>query len=86
MKKTKTTVTIIGAGLAGLAAGALLKKHGFDVTILEARDRSGGRIWVDHSLGVPISKGATWVHGFENNPIMPLTEQFPTNVLHMEGF
>ncbi|WP_197453772.1 hydroxysqualene dehydroxylase HpnE [Caulifigura coniformis] len=35
--------TIIGGGLAGLAAGAALAERSFDVTILESRPRLGGR-------------------------------------------
>ena len=37
-------VIIIGAGAAGLYAGWFLKQRGFDVTILEASNRIGGRI------------------------------------------
>lgn len=38
-------VVIVGAGLAGLAAGYELSQRGVKVAILEARDRVGGRVW-----------------------------------------
>jgi monoamine oxidase len=37
-------VLVLGAGLAGLAAGYELKKAGYAVTVLEARTRPGGRV------------------------------------------
>ena len=36
-------VAILGAGIAGLIAAYELRKAGFDCTVLEARDRPGGR-------------------------------------------
>src|ERR1043166_8347728 len=37
------SVAIIGGGLAGLAAASALAPRGFRVTLLESRDRLGGR-------------------------------------------
>jgi monoamine oxidase len=39
-----TDVAVLGAGLAGLAAARDLTRGGADVTVLEARDRIGGRV------------------------------------------
>jgi monoamine oxidase len=47
-------VVVIGAGLAGLSAAFELTQTGHDVTILEARTRSGGRV---HTLRDPFSDG-----------------------------
>jgi monoamine oxidase len=47
-------VTIIGAGAAGLVAAYELDRAGHDVTVLEARERSGGRI---HTLFSPFTNG-----------------------------
>lgn len=50
---------------------------GFRVTVLEGRDRIGGRIWTDDSLGVPIDLGASWIHGpGGGNPITSLAADF----------
>jgi monoamine oxidase len=40
-----TKVVILGAGLAGLSAAYELRKAGYDCTVIEARDRVGGRNW-----------------------------------------
>ncbi len=65
---------IIGAGVAGLSAASRLVRHGVRVTVLEARDRAGGRIdthRVDPRSDVahrgpwpaPIEGGAEFLHG-----------------------
>jgi monoamine oxidase len=38
-------VVVAGAGLAGLSAARALEARGADVTIVEARERVGGRVW-----------------------------------------
>ena len=38
-------VVVLGAGIAGLATAYELRKAGYDVTVLEARQRPGGRSW-----------------------------------------
>jgi monoamine oxidase len=56
-------VVVIGAGMAGLMSAKLLKDSGLKVVVLEARDRSGGRVFTDHSTGFPVELGAEFVHG-----------------------
>lgn len=68
-------VIVIGAGMAGLAAARRLADAGVQVTVVEARDRIGGRTWTDTSLGVPVDLGAAWFHGTEGNPLVDLADE-----------
>jgi len=69
-------VLVLGAGIAGLAAARTLADKGLSVIILEARDRIGGRIWTDSSLGLPLDLGASWIHGVQGNPVAKLAKDF----------
>lgn len=44
MTTNNKTVTVIGAGMAGLSAALELHRAGWQVTVLEARQRVGGRV------------------------------------------
>jgi len=69
-------VVVIGAGISGLSAAEALRQLGYDVVVLEAKDRIGGRIWTVDSEAGPLDLGASWIHGIKNNPIYVLTEKY----------
>ncbi|MEZ4719653.1 MAG: FAD-dependent oxidoreductase, partial [Caldilineaceae bacterium] len=68
-------VLIIGAGMAGLAAARTLHDAGLSVTVLEARDRIGGRVWTSQRWSdAPVDMGASWIHGVRGNPLTALAD------------
>jgi len=69
------SVVVIGAGLAGLGAARVLHDAGYEVTVIEGRDRLGGRTFTDDSLGVPLDLGASWIHGVDGNPLTALADE-----------
>ncbi|HEY4448733.1 MAG TPA: NAD(P)/FAD-dependent oxidoreductase [Steroidobacteraceae bacterium] len=82
----QSDVIVIGAGAAGLMAAAELIEAGRSVTVLEARDRIGGRIWTRREPGVavPIELGAEFIHG--HAPItQSLLERAGTAVIEAAG-
>jgi NADPH-dependent 2,4-dienoyl-CoA reductase/sulfur reductase-like enzyme len=49
---TQKKVVVVGAGIAGLRAASVLRSHGVQVVVLEARsDRIGGRIFTSRKAG-----------------------------------
>ncbi|MEM7733313.1 MAG: FAD-dependent oxidoreductase [Pseudomonadota bacterium] len=73
--KTKAKrVCVIGAGMAGMGAARDLVDAGREAEVFEARDRIGGRTWTDHSLGLPMDLGASWIHGPKGNPLTELAK------------
>lgn len=78
VKGSSTTprICIIGAGVSGLRCADILLQRGFNVTILEARDRIGGRLYqTTLPSGQLVDIGPNWIHGSENSPILDLANE-----------
>ena len=70
---SRPEVVVIGAGISGLAAARRLHDDGVRVTVVEARDRVGGRVHsVRNARGDAFDLGASWIHGVKGNPIAAL--------------
>jgi polyamine oxidase len=82
---TPERVLVIGAGMAGLVAARLLHDSGFKVTVLEARDRLGGRTWTDGRIGAPVDLGGSWVHGVDGNPLTLWFEKLGIELVENQG-
>jgi monoamine oxidase len=75
-------IIVIGAGMAGLAAAKQLSEAGYDVLILEAQERIGGRIFTDRTYNIPLDIEASWIHGIEGNPITMLAEEYDAATIY----
>jgi len=73
--KKKEDIIVIGAGIAGLAAASKLSLSGYNVTVLEARDRIGGRIHTVDFNGFKMDAGASWIHGTDGNPLYSFSQE-----------
>jgi monoamine oxidase len=79
---THARAVVVGAGFAGLSAATALADGGVDVTVLEARERVGGRVWsTTLTNGAVVELGAEWimagdsvVHGTAARFEVPLVE------------
>ena len=68
----ETDVVVVGAGVAGLAASAALRRRGRDCVLIEASGRIGGRAftgWPAALRGAPFDYGASWLHDADRNPL-----------------
>ena len=74
-------VLVLGAGLAGLSAARALSRLGYEVVVLEARDRLGGRCWTVDKVEL----GAQWIHSTEGNPISLLARELNLSTVFVGG-
>jgi monoamine oxidase len=83
---TSTNVIVVGAGAAGLAAAVELGQAGLSVTVLEARNRIGGRIFTqsDPAAGAAIELGAEFIHGLPPEIWQPLQAR-NVKITEMQG-
>lgn len=79
-KAREISVGIVGAGFAGLRCADILLQADCKVTILEARDRLGGRVAQSTHLGHRVDLGPNWIHGTDDNPIMEIAKQTGTKL------
>lgn len=64
----KKNITILGAGISGLAAAYWLQKDGYDVRIIEAKSEPGGAMETSHQNGFLIDFGPN--SGLETTPLI----------------
>ncbi|GAA1914647.1 FAD-dependent oxidoreductase [Microbacterium aoyamense] len=67
---------VVGAGVSGLTAARLLARAGRRVVVVEARDRTGGRVHTDRTDGRVTDLGASWIHGIEDSAVHAATQAF----------
>ncbi|CAM9423377.1 unnamed protein product, partial [Discosporangium mesarthrocarpum] len=84
MPRDVDRVLVIGAGLAGLSAARELAHKGYEVVVLEARDRCGGRINTSNLGGVPVDLGAAFIHGIDGNPVADLARDLGLTLVPMD--
>ena len=75
---------IIGGGIAGLIAARHLTEAGLHVTLLEARDRLGGRICSHSTAEFPVELGAEFVHG-RPEEILALAAEAGVPIVPVQG-
>jgi monoamine oxidase len=75
----QTQTVIVGAGYSGIAAARILHKNQVDFTLLEARDRIGGRVFTKQiSDDLYLDLGGQWV-GPTQDRMYELLEEYKVN-------
>src|SRR5438477_1201968 len=79
-------VVVVGAGAAGLAAARTLYDEGYAVTVLEARDRVGGRAFTSFDIAPhPVELGAEFIHG-ENVRTWELVHRYGLHTIDLAPY
>ncbi|MDR0483107.1 MAG: protoporphyrinogen oxidase [Cellulomonadaceae bacterium] len=65
---------IVGGGLTGLSAAYEALQHGMDVTVLEASDRLGGKVWTERRDGLVMEHGSDSVVAYQPEALALATE------------
>ncbi|WP_244632640.1 MULTISPECIES: FAD-dependent oxidoreductase [unclassified Microbacterium] len=79
-------IAVVGAGLAGATAAALLAENGLQVTVVEARDRVGGRVYsrTDDSWPMPVQLGA-WLFGEDDGDVLDRLSSGDIGIVDLTG-
>lgn len=67
----ESEVIVIGAGISGLTAAALLAKRGFNVTVIDAQFKPGGSCGIFKRKDVIFEQGAAMIYGFGKRGFNP---------------
>ncbi|MEM7183270.1 MAG: FAD-dependent oxidoreductase [Spirochaetota bacterium] len=75
-------ILVLGGGMSGITAARYLYQQGYDVLVLEGRQRLGGRIHTDFTMGMPVDLGAAWMHGIIRNPVAHIVDDWGKKKLY----
>lgn len=70
---------IVGGGISGLACARELKNKGYNILVIEAENKIGGRIRTEKINNEIYDLGASWIHGIKNNPIYEIAKKKDIN-------
>ena len=75
----KKNILIIGAGISGLYLAYRLKKEGFQIKVLEANNRIGGRIYTKKTNETKVELGATWLWRY-NEELLKICKELKISI------